>query len=180
MFLMKYSLFSVFVFSCFMSCSVPQARRPINPKPSTTIFQDNIATTKKLFQLEEARILKFIKNDSLVAYETSPNGYWYRYIHKIEGASAKPKAGDILELSYDIRDLNDVILYSEETLGVKNYMVDKEDFISGIQKGIKLMKVGETIIFVIPSYNAFGISGDGNKIGMNKTIKSKVTLLKIK
>ncbi len=59
-------------------------------------------------------------------------------------------------------------------------MVDKEDFISGIQKGIKLMKVGETIIFVIPSYNAFGISGDGNKIGINKTIKSKVTLLNIK
>jgi FKBP-type peptidyl-prolyl cis-trans isomerase FkpA len=177
---MKSSLFFVFVFLCFMSCSVPQARRPINPKPSTTVFQDNIAATKKLFQLEEARILKFIKNDSLVAYETSPNGYWYRYIHKIDGASPKPKSGDILELSYDIRDLNDAILYSEEILGVKNYMVDKEDFISGIQKGIKLMKVGETIIFVIPSYNAFGISGDGNKIGMNKTIKSKVTLLKIK
>ena len=42
------------------------------------------------------------------------------------------------------------------------------------------MKVGETIIFVIPSYNAFGISGDANKIGINKTIKSKVTLLNIK
>jgi len=177
---MKSSLFFVFVLLCFMSCAGPQARRPINPKPSTTVFQDNIAATKKLFQLEEARILKFIKKDSLVAYETSPNGYWYRYIQKVEGASAKPKSGDIIELSYDIRDLNDAILYSEEKLGVKNYMVDKEDFISGIQKGIKLMKVGETIIFVIPSYNAFGISGDGNKIGMNKTIKSKVTLLKIK
>jgi FKBP-type peptidyl-prolyl cis-trans isomerase FkpA len=71
-------------------------------------------------------------------------------------------------------------LYTAEELGVKNYVVDKQDFISGIQKGIKLMKVGETIIFVIPSYNAFGISGDGNKIGMNKTIISRVTLLKIK
>jgi len=57
--------------------------------------------------------------------------------------------------------------------------VDQEDFISGIQQGIKLMKVGETVIFVIPSYNAFGILGDGNKIGMHTTIKSKVTLLNI-
>lgn len=180
MFLMKFNLLFVFVFLCFMSCSVPQARRPVNPKPSTTVFQDNIAATKKLFQLEEARILEFIKKDSLVAYQTSPNGYWYRYIHKIEEANAKPKSGDVLELSYDIRDLNDAILYTAEELGVKNYVVDKQDFISGIQKGIKLMKVGETIIFVIPSYNAFGISGDGNKIGMNKTIISRVTLLKIK
>jgi FKBP-type peptidyl-prolyl cis-trans isomerase len=39
------------------------------------------------------------------------------------------------------------------------------------------MKVGETITFVIPSYNAFGVFGDGNKIEMNTTIISTVTLL---
>ena len=40
--------------------------------------------------------------------------------------------------------------------------------------------MGETIIFVIPSYNAFGISGDGNRIGINQSIKSTVTLISIK
>ena len=175
---MKYSLF--FVFFYFLSCSGPQARRPINAKPSATIFQENIAATKKIVELKEAEILKFIENDSLNKYKISPNGFWYTYVHRIQEDLVTPKTGDIVELSYDIRDLSDIILYSKETLGIKNYMVDKEDFISGIQKGIKLMKVGETIIFVIPSYNAFGISGDGNKIGINKTIKSKVTLLNIK
>ena len=175
---MKYSLFFVFLY--FLSCSVPQARRPINPKPSATIFQKNIAATKKIVELEEAEILKHIKNDSLNVYKISPNGFWYTYVHQIKEDLVTPKTGDIVKLTYDIRDLSDIILYSKETLGIKNYVVDKEDFISGIQKGIKLMKVGETIIFVIPSYNAFGISGDGNKIGINKTIKSKVTLLNIK
>ena len=175
---MKYSLFFVFLY--FLSCSTPQARRPINPKLSATIFQENIAATKKIFELEEAEILKYIENDSLNVYEISPNGFWYTYVHRIQEDLITAKPGDIVELTYDIRDLNDIILYSKETLGIKNYMVDKEDFISGIQKGIKLMKVGETIIFVIPSYNAFGISGDGNKIGINKTIKSKITLLNIK
>ena len=175
---MKYSLFFVFLY--FLSCSTPQARRPINPKPSATIFQENIAATKKIFELEEAEILKYIENDSLNVYEISPNGFWYTYVHRIQVDLITPKPGDIVELTYDIRDLSGRILYSKETLGIKNYLVDKEDFISGIQKGIKLMKVGETIIFVIPSYNAFGISGDGNKIGINKTIKSKVTLLNIK
>jgi gliding motility-associated peptidyl-prolyl isomerase len=177
---MKCSLFFSFILLSFASCSTSKARRPINPKPSSTIFQDNIAATKKIFQLEEANILKYIENDSLTSYEISSNGFWYTYIHKVEEDMATPKPGDIVTLSYDIRDLNDSILYHKETLGVKKYKVDKEDFISGIQKGIKLMKMGETIIFVIPSYNAFGISGDGNKIGLNKTIKSKVTLLNIK
>lgn len=175
---MKYSLF--FTFLWFLSCSAPQARRPINLKPSATIFQENIAATKKIIQLEEAEILKYIERDSLNIYKTSPNGFWYTYVNRIKEGLVLPKTGDIAELTYDIRDLNDTILYTKEFLGIKNYLVDKEDFISGIQKGIKLMKVGETIIFVIPSYNAFGISGDGNKIGINKTIKSKVTLLNIK
>ena len=71
-------------------------------------------------------------------------------------------------------------MYSKENLGIKKYIVDKEDFISGLQKGIKLMKIGETITFVIPSYSAFGITGDGNKIGVNQSIKSTVTLINIK
>ena len=41
------------------------------------------------------------------------------------------------------------------------------------------MKTGETITFVLPFYNAFGIIGDGKKIGINKSIKSTVTLIKI-
>ena len=72
------------------------------------------------------------------------------------------------------------MLYSKESLGVKKYKIDKEDFISGLQKGIKFMKVGEIITFVIPSYYAFGIAGDGNKIEVNQTIKSTVKLLNIK
>jgi gliding motility-associated peptidyl-prolyl isomerase len=85
-----------------------------------------------------------------------------------------------VSFEYEITDLNDSIIYSKEELGIRNYKVDKEDFISAIQKGIKLMKVGETITFVIPSYNAFGITGDGNKIGINQSIKSTITLLNIK
>mgnify|MGYP006000872543 FL=1 len=42
------------------------------------------------------------------------------------------------------------------------------------------MKIGETITFVIPSYRAFGLVGDENKIGINQTIKSTVTLKSIK
>jgi gliding motility-associated peptidyl-prolyl isomerase len=177
---MKHSLFFIFGMLFFVSCSTSQPRRPINPKPSTTIFQDNIEATKKMFEREEQKILAFIKRDSLHTYETSSNGFWYTYTTKIEGKLATPKSGDIVEFEYDIRDLNDSMLYSKAVLGIKNYKVDKEDFISGIQKGIKLMKVGEIITFVIPSYNAFGISGDGNKIGVNQTIKSTVTLLNIK
>ena len=62
----------------------------------------------------------------------------------------------------------------------KNYKVDEEDFIPGIQQGLKLMKIGETVKFIIPSFNAYDVVGDENKIGINKSIISTVTLINIK
>ncbi|QOD61202.1 gliding motility-associated peptidyl-prolyl isomerase GldI [Polaribacter haliotis] len=163
-----------------IGCSKSTPRKPINPKPSTTIFQKTIEESKQLNKVEEEKIEQLIEKDSTNSYTNSLNGFWYTYVTKIEADKPTPKTGDIAIIEFDVRDLNDTIIYSKEELGIKKYNVDKEDFISGIQKGIKLMKIGETITFVIPSYNAFGISGDGNKIGVNKSIKSTVTLLNIK
>lgn len=176
---MKLKLLVFFALVLLLGCKQTTPRRPIQPKPSTTIFQENIAVTKQLFQQEEKEILQFIKKDSLKKYQSSSNAFWYTYKTKVKENLPSPKTGDLVTFSYNISTLNDSILYTKEFLGVQKYKVDKEDFISGIQKGLKLMKKGETITFVIPSYNAFGVAGDGKKIGINKTIKSTVTLINI-
>ena len=175
---MKNSYLFLLLMFCF-SCSKIVPRKPINPKPSTTLYNETIKEFIALNKVEDDKILKIIKNDSSKVYLQSSNGFWYTYITKIEDDLLTPKAGDEVTLEYNITDLNDSILYSKDDLGIKKYKIDKEDFISGLQKGIKLMKIGETITFVIPSYSAFGISGDGNKIGMNQSIKSSVKLINI-
>ncbi|SOS55555.1 Gliding motility lipoprotein precursor GldI [Tenacibaculum finnmarkense] len=80
-------------------------------------------------------------------------------------------------LSYDISDINGHIIYQKQE---RTYKVDQEDFIPALQDGIKLMKKGEIITFVIPSYRAFGVIGDGKKIMVNQPIQSTVTLIEIK
>lgn len=164
---------------CF-GCSKVQPRKPIAPKPSSTIIKETIKESIKWNTIENEKILAVIKIDSTKTYQVSPSGFWFTYIHKIEKKTATPKTGNIVSIQYNIKDLQDTIIYSKEQLGLKEYKIDKEDFISALQVGIKLMKIGETITFVIPSYNAFGISGDGNKIGINQSIKSTVTLINIK
>ncbi len=177
---MKYKiLFIVVVFLCF-SCSKTTPRRPINPKQSTTVYFEAMQQNKILNKQADEEVLQYIKRDSSNQYIQSSNGFWYTYINKIADSLPNPKTGDEVELSYNILSLNDSIIYSKNTLGIKKYLVDKEDFISGLQKGIKLMKTGETITFVLPSYTAFGITGDNNKIGVNQSIKSTVTLINIK
>lgn len=176
---MKPSFLFLLMMICF-SCSKLEPRRPINSKPSTTIYFEAMQQNKILNEQEDDKILEIIKQDSLNTYHQSSNGFWYKYINKIAEDLPTPVKGNIVTFEYNITDLKDSIIYSKKDLGVKTYAVDKEDIISGLQKGIKLMKIGETITFVIPSYNAFGIAGDGKKIGINQSIKSTVTLTNIK
>ena len=117
--------------------------------------------------------------DTINSYVDSHNGFWYVYNHKIDGNLVFPKTEDVVTLQYDIQDLEGNIIYAKEELGNKEYKVGKQDFIPALQDGIKLMKKGETITFVIPSYRGFGVVGDEHKIGVNQTLKSTVTLLDI-
>lgn len=162
-----------------LSCSTSEARRPVLQK-TVTVYSEIMHQNKKLNDLENKKIDQLISLDSTNTYQHSAKGFWYAYKQKVAKNTPFPKKGDIAIISYEIRTLNSAIIYSEETLGVKRYAIDKEDFIPALQDGIKLMKVGETITFVIPSYRAFGVSGDGNKIGINQSIISTVTLIDIK
>ena len=177
---MKINLFYFYIiFYCF-SCTKVQPRRPIDFKSSSTILKETLKKSIQLNRIEDDKIIALIKKDTTNSYQVSPNGFWYAYINKKQAIVQTPKLGDEVTFEYNITDLEGNVIYSKEELGIMKYRIDKEDFIFALQLGIKLMKVGETIIFVIPSYNAFGISGDGEKIGINQSIKSTVTLLNIK
>jgi len=163
----------------FASCAEKEARRPVSKNNSYTLASTS-EQLKKINEIEEAKIKTYIQDDRVSGYISSSEGYWFQYIQKVDEDSVTPKKEDIVELSYEILDLNNQVIYSKEELGTKEYKVDKEDFIPALQQGIKLMKVGETIKFVIPSHNAFGVVGDNNRIGINQSIISIVTLLNIK
>lgn len=162
-----------------VSCKEPEARRSVTQKTST-ILTETLNQNKKLIAAETKMIENYIAIDSAKTYLTSSFGFWYVYDTKVEDDNNTPEIGDVVEIEYDLQDINGTIIYSKEELGVKTYKIDKEDFIPALQEGIKLMKVGETITFIIPSHRGFGLIGDENRIGINKTLKSTVTLKSIK
>ncbi|MBT4678300.1 MAG: gliding motility-associated peptidyl-prolyl isomerase GldI [Flavobacterium sp.] len=175
---MRLNFIFLLVFLGLNSCSEQEARAPITSSKSNGLLS-TISVLKEINKAEETKIKNYIKKDSLHSYISSPNGFWYRYIVKNDSDTIFPVKGDIVQISYDLLDLNDQIIYSKETNGIKEYVVDKEDFIRGLQAGIKLMKEGESMKFIIPSFNAFGVLGDEKKIGMNTSIISRITLINI-
>ncbi len=160
----------------FISCNAPEARRP-KKKTTSNFYKEVLEQNIKLNQLEKKHIEQHLSKDTVNSYLNSPNGFWYTYNKKDTINSITPVKGDVVTISYTITDFFNTPLYDKQT---KIYKIDKEDFIPALQDGIKLMKKGETITFVIPSYRAFGVTGDGEKIGMNQTLKSTLTLIDIK
>ncbi len=162
----------------FFSCKTPEARRPSNIK-SGSFIDESINRNKKLAAKEEGRIQKIISNDTHHNYITSETGFWYFYNQKDTLSTRTPKFGDIVNFNYNVKDLNGNLIYTKKELDTITYYIDKEELFLGLREGLKLMKAGEIVTFLFPSYQAYGYYGDNNKIGTNIPLITEVTLNKI-
>ncbi|MBP2832335.1 gliding motility-associated peptidyl-prolyl isomerase GldI [Aquimarina sp. U1-2] len=158
-----------------ISCKTPEARRPVGVK-SGSFIDESIHRNKQLAAKEEARIQKIIEQDSTNSYITSKGGFWYFYNVQDTLATRTPKFGDIVTFNYTVQDLNNNVIYTKKELDTVTYYIDKEELFLGLREGLKLMKAGETVTFLFPSYQAYGYYGDDHKIGTNIPLKTKVTL----
>ncbi|AXT53477.1 gliding motility-associated peptidyl-prolyl isomerase GldI [Aquimarina sp. BL5] len=175
---MRHFLLFLSVFTLFFSCKAPEARKPISIS-SGSFINESINRSKELTAREEARIQKIIKKDSLNNYISSDGGFWYYYEKKDTISSITPKFGDIVNFNYDVKNLNGNVIYNQKEIDTVTYSIDQEDLFFGLREGLKLMKEGEIVTFLFPSYQAYGYYGDDHKIGTNIPLISRVTLNKI-
>ena len=172
--------FLIFLGLFIISCKGPEARRPLQ-QTSGTFINKSIERNKKIYELDKARIFELMDSNPMQSYIASNSGFWYYYNTKDTLAYLTPKFGDQVTFTYDIKELDGNTILSENELGLQKYIIDQtqQELISGIRDGIKLMKQGESITFLFPSYKAFGYYGIENKLGTNVPIQSTVTLKSI-
>ena len=171
-------LFYIFLFSALIaSCKSPEARRPLQSH-SGTFIKESADRNKKIYDEEKSYIEKLIAKDSAHQYIVSENGFWYFYNKRDTSTTEMPYLGDLVKFTYDIKDLNGSVILSEKDNGLQHYKVDQsnQELISGVREGIKLMKEGETVTFLFPSYKAFGYYGIEEKLGTNVPVQSTITL----
>ena len=159
---------------------MPEARRPIK-KSSGTLIDQSIERNKELYAKETKLIEMLIAKDSTNNYIASNSGFWYFYNVKDDAYGDKPEFGDLIEFTFNIERLDGTSIISEEENGLQTIKVDQtnQELISGIRDGLKLMKEGEVVTFLFPSYKAFGYYGIQEKLGANVPVRSTVTLKSI-
>ncbi|MDR6300295.1 gliding motility-associated peptidyl-prolyl isomerase GldI [Mesonia maritima] len=171
----KISILLLLVIS-MVACKTPEARKPVSHN-SGSFINESIQRNKKLIKQEEDKILNIIHQDSTNNYLSSTNGFWYYYNTKVQTDSLlKPQFGDLVTFNYDIATLNGNSIYSKDEIGLREYVMDKENLFTGLRQALKLLKEGETATFLFPSHKAFGYYGDNDRIGRNTPIRSTITL----
>lgn len=176
---MKYSKLITFVFLVTIlasSCKQHQeARRPVS-QASGSFMKKSVERNKKLIAGEEGQIDALIKSNPKIKYIASTKGYWYTYVTQNKVDTLTPKKGDVAFFDYEVKDLKGNVIYSEVELRPQTYLVDKQNIMTGLREGIKLMHKKEKVIFLFPSHIAYGYHGDDKKIGTNQPLLCTVTL----
>lgn len=172
-----YSLF--FVLFALCSCKKEEPRKPISYSRGEFLKQ-SIERNKALVGSEEEQIQQIIKNDSTHKYYQSSHGFWYKYLNANIHDTITPKAGQMVEMEFEIQDMNGNTIYTKDETTPKAYLVDKQEIMVGLRHGVKLMRKNETISFLFPSHLGYGYLGDKEKIGLNEPLICVVTLKDIK
>jgi gliding motility-associated peptidyl-prolyl isomerase len=158
------------------SCNPSQeSRKPIS-HASGSFMKKSAERNKKLIATEESQIDSLIKSNPKINYLASTKGYWYTYITENKVDTLTPKKGDVAFFTYEIRNLKGRIIYSELELKPQTYLVDKQNIMSGMREGIKIMHKKEKITFLFPSHIAYGYHGDDKKIGPNQPLLCTIHL----
>jgi gliding motility-associated peptidyl-prolyl isomerase len=172
----------LFVFGCILlaSCKTPEARKPVQ-QSSGSFIKESAERNKIIYKEEEERIATIMKANPENIYLSSDRGFWYYYNIKDSLNIPTPEYGDIVTFTYDIKSLEGASILTESETGLQTYKIDQsnQDLISGLRDGVKLMKVGEQVTFLFPSYKAYGYYGLDDKLGTNVPVQSTVTLKSI-
>ena len=164
----------------FLSCknNNQEAREPVKHQKSH-VDMESIKHNQDLNRREEAYISKMIAKDSTHQYIDSGHGFKFYYLKKNNTTKTTAQPGDKVLLTYEISDLSGNIIYSFDEIGDKSYHVDHENYFRGFREAVKLLKEGESAVFIFPSSAAYGFHGDENKIGTNVPLILKLKILKI-
>jgi len=161
-----------------LACQKPEPRRAIEMAGDQD-WKKSIAWNKKLIASHISMIQAQLELDSVYQYSRNEFGFWDYQIHKDSSQQTYPELGDEIKYLYNVSNLKGKVIYSTTEIDTINAVFGKEDQISGINESLSKMTIGEERALVLPFFKAYGLTGDGGRIGMNQGLKIKIKLIEI-
>jgi FKBP-type peptidyl-prolyl cis-trans isomerase FkpA len=156
------------------SCDGPTSLPPLS---EAEIQQKLVAANKIMVAHESAAIDSFIAKHR---YNMMRKGSGLRIEKVMNGTGRKVTLEDTLNLEHKIFLLSGSLCYQSNADSLLTMVMHPGSQIKGIEEALMDMSEGDKVRLVIPSYLAFGMLGDQNKIPPASPLFVELNLIEIK
>ncbi len=158
------------VFCSFSGCGQNQVPAK---QPDIDMAEYNRMQAKK----EGIRIRKFVESQG---WETTETGTGIHIMIYQQGIGDSAQVGNVATVNMDITLLNGDTCYSWRRYGSESFVIEQDRIESGLHEAIQQMRVGDKAKIVLPSFRAFGVAGDRNRIPPRSSVVYDLELLELK
>jgi len=162
----------------FVSCGNNEVMPDMQQTVVKPMYDESqISVNQEIVRRENADIALIAKRYNW-NLEQTPNGLFYEILNKKDGSH--PQTKDRVQLKGKIYLQDGTEVYNDREDGVKEFIINRSgDDPIGLHELAMLMCEGEKSRAIIPSFLAYGITGDGNKISALSFLICEVELIKI-
>lgn len=170
----KYITILVLIFSInLVSCNEKTSeQKDVNWSKEKSIELNKVITLE-----EKINIKLYLERHKKWAMVETGSGLQYYTYENGEGDSIK--TGMLIEIKHKVYTLDDKLCYETDKDEVLEVKIDHSEIETGLQEGLKKMKIGDKAKMIIPSHLAHGLTGDFNKIPPLTPIVVDVELIRI-
>jgi len=172
---MKYAFLYIIIMCSLVGCK-NVALRDVGQKPVSTTEEQFIEYNKAMIAEENDQI-----DALLLRYKwhtvTTETGVRYWVYEKGRGAKIEPD--NMLQCDYTLKLITGEEIYNSATDGQLVFRIGKSDQPSGLEEVLLLLYQGDKAKIVVPSYLAYGLAGDDDKIPSSATLIYDIYIDKI-
>lgn len=164
----------IFVLTLLFLTACGEGEQKENPE----IEWDKEKSTKMHKELaieEEIQIKLFLAQNKDWKMIKTGSGLQYYIYHNGTGDQAREDLIAQVEMKVTLLDGSEC--YKTKSDEYEEFMIDRSNIETGVQEGIKKMRIGDKAKFIIPSHLAHGLVGDLNKIPPLTTIVVDIHLI---
>ena len=129
---------------------------------------------KNIMRRENEEMQMFIQRYGWQMQRT-PTGLYIEVLNPGNGELFKEN--DRVAMAYKTFLLSGEQIYSSDSSGVKVFMVNRSEEIDALHEAAQMLRPGAKARLVIPSYLAYGVAGDGDRIQGLQPIVMEVRVL---
>lgn len=147
-----------------------------NPDQRMPTQEELIEANKRKVGTEAEIINQFIAQSGW-NMKTTSTGIRYDIYHEETGVTAK--TGDVVAVAYSLHLLDGSKLGDTKSDGPKIFKVGQGDVVSGLHEAVTLLSKGDSVRLILPSYLAYGLTGDQNNIPPNAALFYDLALVSL-